>query len=182
MMFAVFFGSLLVSIVTLPFTITACIALNNTSKWSKANRQSLRVHKFSPIPQKEDLEANASDSDSEPDAEDILDSEDEAYYAARRSRKQAERDEKDADTGLTFGAKFRKEYKKCWRGSGMEKVREAQKVTEESERRKIAKDAVREYIRMQRKRERKAKKVAEGVKSEGSIELPSYGKAIGGDE
>lgn len=104
-----------------------------------------------------DTEADPLVDESEPeDEEDFLDSEDEAYYQAKKDQKRRERDEKASDRLLSTRAKFFKEWKKCWRGSGsLEQRQKDQELKTEDERRKIAREAVREYLRIQRKKERK---------------------------
>lgn len=120
-----------------------------------------------------------SDSEVEDSEIEYLDSEDEAYYTAKREQKRKQREDKDIDALLSTRAKFIKEWKACWKGPARteaERVGE-QKFKEQEERRKIAREAVREYIRLERQKARKAL-ISQQIKDEGSIELPTYSNAV----
>ena len=156
---------LFLSILTSPLWITACIAAAATRKWSKEKTR--RAHN--------DIEGVESDRLVEPseseNEEDFLDSEDEDYYRAEQDRKREERQEQEADLLLSTRAKFFKEWKKCWKSG--DKTQLAKEREAQDERRKIAREAVREYLRIQRRKARMTR-----TKSEAAIELPSYGNAV----
>lgn len=152
---------------TLPLSITACVAAANTRKWSqeKARRSQ------SGFQGTEEANPLVDSSDSEPDDE-FLDSEDEAYTRDKRDQKRREREETEADWRLTTRCKFFKEWKKCWKGGEgtKEQLAKDRELKEQDERRKIAREAVREYLRVERKKARKAQRIVGeqrlGVKKE----------------
>jgi signal transduction histidine kinase len=159
------------TILTLPLSITACIAASTTRRWSKEKARRFRQGTL-------EAEPFVEDSDSELADEDILDSEDEEYYTAKREQKQKEREERQKDWQLTAKQKFFKEYKKCWTGpaGGRDQLAKEKEMKDQEERRKIAREAVREYLRLERKRARKGQM----AKKEGAdaMELPSYKKVL----
>ena len=164
--FGIFFVVFLLIVFTLPLSITACIAAHTTRKWAKdKTRPELAL----------DAEANPLVEESESEGEeDFLDSEDEAYYQAKKDQKRRERDEKEADRLLSTRAKFLKEWKNCWRGNGtVEQQRKERELKEQDERRKIAREAVRQYLTMERKKARKGQ-----AKKESEMELPTYSNAV----
>lgn len=154
-------------IFTLPLSITACIAATATRKWSQEKARRSK----SGFQGTEEANPLVDSSDSEPDVE-FLDSEDEAYVRDKRDQKRREREETEADWRLTARSKFFKEWKKCWRGGEgtKEQLAKDRELKEQDERRKIAREAVREYLRVERKKARKAQKIIEeqrlGVKKE----------------
>lgn len=153
-------------VLTTPLWVTACIAAAATRSWSKEKARRARGGLGS-IEADRLVEEGDDDTD-----EDFLDSEDEEYYNAKREQKREEREGKEADWLLTPGAKFRKEWKKCWKVGNKANLDKERELREQDERRKIAREAVREYLRLQRRKARKALS-----KSETSSELPSYNKA-----
>ena len=150
---------LFLSILTSPLWITACIAAAATRKWSKEKTR--RAHN--------DIEGVESDRLVEPseseNEEDFLDSEDEDYYRAKQDRKREERQEREADLLLGTRAKFFKEWKKCWKTGDKTQLAKERELKEQDERRKIAMEAVREYLRKKgtndRDKERSWRRVAE---------------------
>jgi len=172
------FGILLLifflAILTLPLSITACIAAATTRKWSKEKQR--RAHNGTEGAE----EANrlVEDSDSENEDEEFLDSEDEQYYRAKREQKHRERDEKEADWQLSTNGKFCKEWKRCWTGpaGSKEQLAKERELKEQDERRKIAREAVREYLRIERKKARRAQ--GSKMEQEAAMELPTYGNAV----
>ncbi|EXJ64453.1 hypothetical protein A1O7_00789 [Cladophialophora yegresii CBS 114405] len=173
--FGIFFVIFLLFVFTLPLSLTACIAASATRKWSKEKaRRSQSGLAF-------EEECLVSDAESDCDPEDYLDSEDEEYYNARREQKRREQEEKIADRQLSTSGKFFKEWKKCWKGpSGTkEQLAKERELKETAERRLIAREAVREYMRMERRKERKTRQ-QQGVKKEqdDAMELLTYGNAV----
>ncbi|KAJ9656695.1 hypothetical protein H2198_004814 [Neophaeococcomyces mojaviensis] len=151
------------SILCMPFilvlSITGCIAYSNTRTWQKEKAR--RLHDA----ESRDPLVSKSQSSFE-EIEDFLDSEDEAEYR----EKQEEEAEEEAEWKLTTKQKFNKEFKKCWTGKA--KAEKEREKKEKEERRKIAKEVVREMMRLEKKR---SKKLQLGVA--GSVEdavLPSY--------
>ena len=173
---AVFIGLYLffmLIVFTLPLSITACIAASVTRKWSKGKARRARGG----IEGGEEADNLIEDSDSEHE-DDFLDSEDEEFYRAKREAKRKEREEKEADWQLSTKRKFFKSWKAVWTGpaGGKAQVLAELGVKDQDERRKIAREAVREYLRLERK---KARKAAGGSKTEEeAMELPSYGRAV----
>ncbi|KPI44135.1 uncharacterized protein AB675_6139 [Cyphellophora attinorum] len=181
---AVFFIGFLAFAFTLPCTITACIAASRTRAWNK-DKRARNGRRYGLLPQQASMTADpeaALESESDSDHEsDYLDSEDERNAVSKREQKKKAIEERDADLLLSTSAKFIKEWKSVWRGpGGIEKVRQEAEAKAEVERRKIAREAVREYLRMERKKARKARKAAE--QDEQAMELPSYGKAVSGEK
>ncbi|KIW73093.1 hypothetical protein PV04_01237 [Phialophora macrospora] len=174
--FGIFFFIFLLIILTLPLSITACIAASATRKWSKEKARRFQ----SGIPH-EESDCLVSDIDSDCDPEDYLDSEDEEYYSARREQKRRQQEEKVADRQLSTWGKFFKEWKKCWRGppGTKEQLAKERELRETEERRKIARQAVREYLRMERRKERKARQEQGAMQQQDEATgLPTYGNAI----
>lgn len=174
--FGVFFVFFLLFVVSLPVTITACIAASKTRKWAKDNNRARTRAASTNTDADAENDPLAEDSEDELEVE-FLDSEDEEYYVARREQKRKERAKREADLLLSTRRKFIKEWKQCWTGpyaTAKERVEE-QKMKEHTERRKIAREAVREYLREERKKARKTQKLQEEV----SMELPTYGNAVG---
>lgn len=170
--FMICFGLFLVVVLSLPLSLSACIAASRTRTWAKEKTGRNYTQLSS-----SDLEADPLvDSDAE---DDFLDAEDEEYYNAKRQQKQRERDEEQADRALSTRAKFFKEWAKCWKGPNPEQRRlQEQELKAQDERRKIAREAVREYLRIERRKARKA-----ALKQGGdNMELPTYGKAVADGE
>jgi signal transduction histidine kinase len=174
--FGIFFVIFLLVVLTLPLSITACVAASATRKWSKE-----KTHRVQSGIALEESDFLVSDADSDNDPDDCLDSEDEEYYSARREQKRREQEEKITDQQLSTREKFFKEWKKCWRGppGTKEQLTRERELKETEERRKIAREAVREYLRMERRKERKARQeqVAKKQRDE-ATGLPTYGNAI----
>ncbi|OCT53925.1 hypothetical protein CLCR_10878 [Cladophialophora carrionii] len=174
--FGIFFVIFLLFVFTLPLSLTACIAASATRKWSKEKARQSRSGVSL-----EESECLVSDSESDCDPEDYLDSEDEEYYNARREHKHREQEEKIADRQLSTSGKFFKEWKRCWRGPAgtKEQLAKERELKETAERRLIARQAVREYLRMERRKERKTRQ-QQGAKKEQdeALELPTYGNAV----
>ena len=153
--FAIVIGVLFVLLISSPLLITGCIAGVATRQWTAERRRATYG-----LPHKADVEAErlvssaADDSDAEAD---FLDSEDEEYYNLQRQQRIQEREEREADLRLSTRAKFFKEWRKCWSGPGTEEQRRKEREFKEQEQhRKIAREAVREYLRVERKKARKA--------------------------
>ena len=163
----IFFACFLLFIFTSPLSITACIAAASTRRWQKEKTSRSKVGAF-------DAESNPLVDESDSDDEEFLDSEDEEYYQTKQDDKRKVREETEADWQLTPRAKFLKEWKKIWTGSN--NVVNQHKKEQEDERRKIAREAVREYLRIERKKARKA-----ATKKQELMELPSYGNAVAHD-
>jgi predicted ATP-dependent protease len=171
-------AGLFLTILSTPFLITGCIAASSTRKWAAERRRTNLTGR--PGSKTDDIEADARliDEESDSDAEaDFLDSEDEEYYNIKRERKVKEREGREADLRLSMGAKFVKEWKKCWTGAGsVETRKQEQEFRDEESRRKIAREAVREYLRIERKKARKAARKVDATNDE--TELPTYGSAV----
>ncbi|KAJ9608736.1 hypothetical protein H2200_006507 [Cladophialophora chaetospira] len=169
--FGIFFVVFLLFVFTLPLSITGCIAASATRKWSKEKAR--RYHSGIVLEEADHL---VEDSDVEED--EPLDSEDEEYYNAKREQKRREREETLLDQQLTTRGKFFKEWKKCWSGpaGGREQLAKEKELKDTEERRKIAREAVREYLRLERK---KARRSQSKKHEESGMELPSYGNAVG---
>lgn len=154
-------GGLFVTVLSIPLLVTACVAWGNTRKWAVERRQSVKLPLTASKTTGDIEEASESlineDSDNESDQE-FLDEEDEQYYSKKKARKNQEREERQQDLALSVRAKFLKEWKKCWTGPGgnLEERKKEQEFREEEGRRKVAREAVREYLRLQRRKERKA--------------------------
>jgi biopolymer transport protein ExbB/TolQ len=157
---SLFFAGLITFILSIPASITACIAWSNTKKWNREKNQT------------SDTEEAARLVDEPDDEQDFIDEEDEAFHRAKDEQKRVEREEREADLQITTTQKFFKEWKKIWNGVGAERVQREREIKEGDERRKIAREAVREYLRIERRRARKAQSTKDG------IELPTYGNAI----
>lgn len=182
----IFFIGFLLFVFSLPVSLTACVAASKTRKWAKSKTNTRArangiiltcadVVRVENEPLVEESDSEAEDSEIE-----YLDSEDEAYHRAKREQKRKQREEKEADALLSTRAKFIKEWKACWKGPARteaERVGE-QKFKEQEERRKIAREAVREYLRLERKKARKAL-ISPQIKDEGPIDLPTYSNAVG---
>jgi biopolymer transport protein ExbB/TolQ len=154
-----FFAGLITFVLSIPASITACIAWSNTKKWNKEKLQISDIEEAGRLVE-------------ESDEEDYLDEEDEAFHQLKAEQKRVEQEEREADLQLTTTQKFLKEWKKCWNGVGSERVQREREIKEGEERRKIAREAVREYLRIERRRARKAQSTKEGM------ELPTYGNAV----
>jgi len=145
-------------VLALPFTLIAsihgCIAYSRTRKWQK---------------QRSALQSVSMDGTEEPlvgaegSDDDFEDTEDEAERATRD-------EEERKDRTLTFGQKFRSEYKKCWSGKTAQAL---QKEKERKDRRELAKEVAKELERRERRR---AKRSARGLNSEAET-LPLYTKS-----
>lgn len=167
--FAIVISTLFVLLVSSPLLITACIAGAATRKWAVERRKATYGFPHQKGDPEGDRLVNATgeeDSDSDIDETDFLDSEDEEYYNLKRQRKLQQREERDADLRLTPRAKFFKEWHKCWAGPGgsVEQRRKEQEFKEQEMHRKIAREAVREYLRIERRKARKAARVETGKK------------------
>ncbi len=143
--------------VVLVLSITACIALSSTREWQKA-RAAASSPSSSSI---ESAPLNPDEEAEEEDELDFLDSDEEADYHALKA-------EQAADKLLTFRQKFRKDFKKIWTG-GVGK--DAAKIREREERRKVARAVAREIERLERRRVRRGERgLGEG--------LPSYDSSV----
>ncbi|KEF60617.1 uncharacterized protein A1O9_02178 [Exophiala aquamarina CBS 119918] len=176
-----FFVSLFfVSVFTLPLSITACVAASATRRWAK-DKSKAKARFYSATDA--DAESNPLVEESDSEAEDeieYLDSEDEEYHLAKREQKLMAREAKEAELLLSTQAKFLKEWKQCWTGptrTEQQRMKERE-LKEEEDRRKLAREAVREYLRMERKKASKAQK-QEQAQEEVSAGLPTYGNAVG---
>lgn len=163
--FGIFVCGFFLFFVTSPLWITACIAAAATRHWSK---EKIRRAKGGIASSEANPLVEEPDSDQE---EDFLDSEDEEYYTAKRDQKAKEREEKERDWTLSPRAKFFKEWKKCWKTGSKDQLIKERELREQDERRKIAREAVREYLRIERRRARKA------VSKSETSELPTYSNA-----
>jgi hypothetical protein len=151
------FGIVMLLFLSFPFvtvlSITSCVAYSRTKTWDRARNQravSLEADEANPlVPSSDDSEE-----------EDFYDTDDEEEHNVRRA-------EEDADKHLTFGQKFRKEFRKVWSGKGKPDMI---KQREREERRKLAKAVARE---LQRGERRKARAAAKAL----SEDLPAYTKA-----
>lgn len=170
-------GTLFLLILASPLIITACIAAGSTRKWAVERRRITHGQSIRSDPEADHLVDSADDS--EPETE-FLDSEDEEYYNTKNQRRTREREERDADLRLSTRAKFFKEWKKCWTGPGnVEQRKQEQEFKEQEQRRKLAREAVREYVRVERKRTRM---LAKKTDHKDEMELPTYGNAIKAQE
>jgi hypothetical protein len=149
------FGIVMMLFLSFPFltvlSITSCVAYSRTKTWDRARNQravSLEADEANPLV--------SSDSEDE----DFYDTDDEEEHNTRRA-------EEDADKNLTFGQKFRKEFRKVWSGKGKPDLL---KQREREERRKLAKAVARELQRVERRKARAAAKAM-------SEDLPAYTKA-----
>ena len=152
------FGIVMLLFLSFPFltvlSITSCVAYSRTKTWDRArNQRAISL---------ESSETNRLVSDSTIDEdEDFYDTDDEEEHNARKA-------DEEADKYLTFGQKFRKEFRKVWSGKGKNEVL---KQKEREERRKLAKAVARELERRERRKERaERKKLA-------AEDLPAYTKA-----
>lgn len=170
----VILATIFVFLLSSPLLLTGCIAAFATRKWA------LKRHNAAyGLTDKADVEADrlvdSAEDDSDPETE-FLDSEDEEYYNLRRQARTREREEREADLRLSTRAKFFKEWKKCWGGAGtVEQRKKDQEFKEQEQHRKIAREAVREYLRIERKKARKAAR--QTASKDEDMELPTYGNA-----
>ncbi|KAF1920193.1 hypothetical protein BDU57DRAFT_6274 [Ampelomyces quisqualis] len=146
------FGCVMLLFLSFPFfivmSITGCIAYSRTKTWDKArNRGAITLESTSLVENRED------------DESDFVDTDDEDDYNKRKA-------EEESDKILTFGQKYRKEFKKCWNGKGREEIL---KTKEREDRRKLAKAVARALDRRESKRARQA---AQGQ----ADDLPPYVK------
>jgi signal transduction histidine kinase len=167
----VLFGILLFAL-SIPISITACVAASSTRHWKKEKARRAQIGT-------EEAEQLVNHEDSEDfDDDDFVDSEDEDYFRTKAEQQRKLREEQALDWQLSTSKKFLKEWKKCWTGSSgvlADQAREKE-LKEQDERRKIAREAVREYLRIQKK---KARKSAGAVPlQDDGMELPSYGKVV----
>ncbi len=140
------------------FTVTACIAFSRTRAWQKQKTQeatNLEAEPLAPTEEEED---------------DFLDTEDEMDYHKQK-------DEERADALLTTKQKFRKELKKAWSGNGKDAI----KVKEREERRKLAKAVAREIERRDKRRARQQGQAAGSSNENAGEGLPSYSNAVADD-
>lgn len=179
----IFLAGLFLTILTTPLLITGCIAAGNTRKWAAERRRTVLGHGHGNN-KTDDVEADrlinsTHEEESESETE-FLDSEDEEFYNTKRQRKMQEREEREADLRLSPRAKFFREWKKTWTGPGgsVEQRKQEQEFKDEESRRKIAREAVREYLRIERRRARKAAARGDGGKIDEGAELPTYGSAV----
>ena len=143
------FGIVMLLFLSFPFltvlSITGCVAYSRTKAWDKARNQravSLESSETNPL---------------------VTEADDEEEHNQRQA-------DEEADKHLTFGQKFRKEFKSVWMGKGKTDVL---KQKEREERRKLAKAVARELDRRERRKARAAAK-----KEDGSNDfLPAYTKA-----
>jgi hypothetical protein len=145
------FGCVMLLFLSFPFfivmSITSCVAYSRTKAWDKARNKGTIT-----------LESTALVENHNDDESDFVDTDDEDDYNKRKA-------EEEADKSLTFGQKYRKEFRKCWNGKGREDI---VKQKEREERRKLAKAVARALDRRERKRARQAAQQAD--------ELPAYVK------
>ncbi|KNG49153.1 hypothetical protein DDE82_009067 [Stemphylium lycopersici] len=156
-------GIVMLLFISFPFltvlSITSCVAYSRTKTWDRArNQRAISLEGASETNRLVTDEPNNEDSDSDSD---LYDTDDEEEHKARKA-------DKEADKHLTFGQKFRKEFRKVWSGKG--KI-EVLKQKEREERRKLAKAVAKELERRERRKER-----AERKKS-AAEDLPAYTKA-----
>lgn len=148
------FGCVMLLFLSFPFitvlSITSCVAYGRTKAWDKARNQRAVC-----------LESETNRLVEDEDESDFYDTDDENEHNERKA-------EEDADKFLTFGQKFRKEFRKVWTGKGKVDIL---KQREREERRKLAKAVAREMNRVERRRARAAAKATE------SEDLPPYKKA-----
>ncbi|CAA9964625.1 hypothetical protein PTMSG1_07984 [Pyrenophora teres f. maculata] len=135
-------------------SITGCVAYTRTKAWDKARNQRAVSLESSETNR---LVAEVNDSES-----DFYDTDDEEEHNQRQA-------DEEADKHLTFGQKFRKEFKSVWTGKGKTDVL---KQKEREERRKLAKAVARELDRRERRKARAAAK-----KGDSDDMLPAYTKA-----
>lgn len=128
--------------------ITSCIALSRTRAWDKARNQ--RAVSL------ENSETNRLVAENDDEESDFYDTEDEDEYNKRQA-------EDEADKHITFGQKFRKEFRKVWAGKCKDEIL---KQKEREERRKLAKAVARELDRRER---RKARKAANSMKKQSTL-------------
>lgn len=138
-------------------TITSCLAWSRTRAWRK--EKSKHFAKMDADVEMDGLIPEEEESEEEP-----IDSEDEAEINARKEAQKM-------DWELTTYQKFRKELKKVWSGDD---GREAAAKKEREERAKIAREVAREMLRVQRKRDRKAKKTQGKAQEAMENSLPTY--------
>lgn len=118
--------------------ITSCVAYARTKKWDK--ERNLKTA---------NLETNRLVED---DESDFFDTDDEEDYNARKA-------EELAESHMTFGQKWRKEFKKTFSGKGAEQIR---KEKEREERKKLAKAVAKELERRERRQARREARKAGG--------------------
>ncbi|KAH7559944.1 hypothetical protein J3E72DRAFT_354670 [Bipolaris maydis] len=153
------FGIVMLLFLSFPFltvlSITGCIAYSRTKVWDKARNQRAVSLESSETNRLVDDGDNTDDSD-------FYDTEDEEEHKQRQA-------EDEADKHITFGQKFRKEFRKVWTGKGKNDLL---KQKEREERRKLAKAVARELDRRERRMARRA-----AAKVQSSEDLPAYTKA-----
>lgn len=138
-------------------SVTGCVAYSRTKAWDKARNQRTVSLEGRPLVESNNNSNNDNgDSDSEFD-----DTDDEAERTQRKAQDAA-------DAFLTFGQKFRKEWRGVWSGKGHA---ELAKKNARDERRKLAKAVAKELDRRERRRARVAKTAEE------ADDLPPYKKA-----
>lgn len=164
--FAIVIGTLLVLMISSPLLITGCIAGVATRKWAVERHRASYGLPTKADPEGDRLMNPTDENDSDTETDDFLDSEDEEYYNLKRQRRTQEREEREADLRLTPRAKFFKEWRKCWSGPGgtEEMRRKEREFKEQEQHRKIAREAVREYLRIERRKARKVARVDTGKK------------------
>ncbi|EDU41757.1 hypothetical protein PtrSN002B_002461 [Pyrenophora tritici-repentis] len=152
------FGIVMLLFLSFPFltvlSITGCVAYTRTKAWDKARNQ--RAVSL------ESSETNRLVGEGDDAESDFYDTDDEEEYNQRQA-------DEEADKHLTFGQKFRKEFKSVWTGKGKTDVL---KQKEREERRKLAKAVARELDRRERRKARAAAK-----KTDSDDLLPAYTKA-----
>lgn len=152
------FGIVMLLFLSFPFltvlSITGCVAYSRTKAWDKARNQ--RAVSL------ESSETNRLVTEAEDSESDFYDTDDEEEHNQRQA-------EEEADKHLTFGQKYRKEFKSVWTGKGKTDVL---KQKEREERRKLAKAVARELDRRERRKARAAAK-----KGASEDFLPAYTKA-----
>lgn len=131
-------------------SITLITAAVRTRKWQKTKLRRLS-------PESNPLHPTGSDSEDE----EILDSEDEQ---ARTDKLDAKREE-EADMLLTTKEKFKKEMWRGWSGGGRKEMERKKRENERSERKKLAKEIVREMRRVERNGGRRRAGKVEGEKA-----------------
>jgi len=158
------FGIVMLLFLSFPFltvlSITGCVAYSRTKAWDKARNQ--RAVSLESSETNRLVADNNNNNNNNHEESDFYDTEDEEEYNQRQA-------EEEADKHISFGQKFRKEFKKVWTGKGKNEVL---KQKEREERRKLAKAVARELERRERRAARKA-----ANKAQSEDDLPAYTKA-----
>jgi hypothetical protein len=121
--------------------ITSCVAYSRTKKWDK-NRNLKAAN----------IETNRLVEPTSDDESDFFDTDDENDYNTRKT-------EELAESHMTFGQKWRKEFRKVWSGKGAEQIK---REKEREERNKLAKAVAKELDRRERRKARSAERKHSG--------------------